>query len=164
MASCAPAGMVPSGLRTRKMPDIPVSEWDWTWQWYIHAPGPTPSPAITWKPNELPGSRFLLSMTWEWSFAPVSMPVRVSAQRWACRWKVCGRLPWPMQIHSTRSPWFASNIGVSGATLLLMDCSLNTTVYCRSGSRSPRLRTIRPPYRPCARPPVPWSVPSAWSW
>ncbi len=41
---------------------MPVSECICTWQWYIQVPAPPPSPACTWKPNELPGPRSLLSI------------------------------------------------------------------------------------------------------
>ncbi len=145
MASCAPGGIPPSAVRTRKIPDIPVSEWFCTWQWYIQAPGPTPSPASTWNPNELPGLRSLLSTTWLGSVGPSSMPVRLSAHRCACRWKVWNWLPWPIAIHSTRWPRFASKIGVFGATWLLIDISLNTAVNCLSGRMSPRRRTTSAP-------------------
>ena len=53
-------GIVPSVLRTRNRPAMPMSEWLWTWQWYIHAPAPTSSPAITWKPKESAGPHDLV--------------------------------------------------------------------------------------------------------
>ncbi|CPU63489.1 Uncharacterised protein [Mycobacteroides abscessus] len=143
--SWAPGGIEPSALRTRKMPAMPPSEWNWTWQWYIHAPGPTPSPATTWNPNASPGLRSRLSTTWLGSYWSASRPVRLFAQRCAWRWKVWSWLPWPMQMNSTRSPSFASNIGVSGATLLLMVMSLKTIVNCFCGSTSPTRRTTSAP-------------------
>src|SRR5690606_15919069 len=72
--SCAPGGIEPSALRTRKIPAMPPSEWNWTWQWYIHAPGPTPRPATTWNPNASPGLRSRLSTTWLGSYWSARSP------------------------------------------------------------------------------------------
>ena len=64
--------------------------------------------------------RSLLSMMGVGSSGPDNNPVRLSAQRWACRWKVWKWSPWPMAMNSTRSPSRASKMGASGATLLLI--------------------------------------------